>query len=112
MRADLTMRQSLGRQRDHQIVEPGQPPLALLDQLRIEAALAVTRHLDGYRTCLRQDGFAALAVTGIAAVPAGRIMLAVAEVIFELAIERRFDHHLRQLRQQPTLTREPQPLRA
>ena len=97
MRADLAMRQSLGRQRDHQIVEPGQPPLALLDQLRIEAALAVARHLDGYRTCLRQDGLAALAVAGIAAVPAGRIMAAVAEVIVELTIERRFDHHLRQL---------------
>src|SRR4029077_11043581 len=86
--------------------------LALPDQLRLEAALAVARHLDGYRTCLRQDGLAALAVAGIAAVPAGRIMLAVAEVIVELAIERRFDHHLRQPRQQPTLTGEPQPLGA
>ena len=104
------MRQSLGRQRDHQIIEPGQPPLALLDQLRLEAALAVARHLEGYRTCLRQDGFAALAVPGIAAVTAGRIVLAVAEVIVELAVERRFDHHLRQLRQQPTLTGEPQSL--
>src|SRR6476660_2026123 len=72
----------------------------------------LARHLDGYRTCLRQDGFAALAVAGIAAVPAGRIMLVVARVIVELAVERRFDHHLRQLRQQPTLTREPQPLSA
>src|SRR6476660_2827238 len=72
----------------------------------------LARHLDGYRSCLRQDGFAALAVAGIAAVPAGRIVAAVAEVIVELTIERRFDHHLRQLRQQPTLTREPQPLGA
>jgi hypothetical protein len=39
-------------------------------------------------------------------------MLAVAEMIVELVIERRFDHHLRQLRQQPTLTGEPQPLGA
>ena len=69
---------------DHQIIEPGQPPLPLLDQLRLEAALAVARHLEGYRTCLRQDGFAALAVPGIAAVTAGRIMLPVAEVIVEL----------------------------
>src|SRR6185312_12296328 len=54
----------------------------------------------------------ALAVSGIATVTAGRIVLAVAQVIVELALERRFDHHLRQLRQQPTLTGEPQTLGA
>src|ERR1700677_5061907 len=65
-----------------------------------------------FLTCFRQDGFAALAVAGIAAVAAGGVVLAVAQVIVELTVERRLHDSLGQLRQQPPLTGQLQSLRA
>src|ERR1039457_7129420 len=52
-----------------------------------------------------------VAVPGIPAVTAGRVVLAVAEGGIPLAFQRALDHHLRQLPQRPALTGQPQPAR-
>jgi hypothetical protein len=41
VRADLPGGQALGIQRQHDLIDPGQPPLPLLDDLRLERALPV-----------------------------------------------------------------------
>jgi hypothetical protein len=46
MGGDLARREPLGGQRQHDLVDAAQPPLALLDDLRNEAAVGVPRHLD------------------------------------------------------------------
>jgi hypothetical protein len=50
-----------------------------------------------------------VAVAGIAAIPPRRVVLAVAEVVIQLAFQGTLDHHLGQLAQQPALARQLQP---
>jgi hypothetical protein len=104
MRRDLPVRQSPGRQRDHQTVHPGQPALPLLDQLRLKAGVPVPRHVDLDRPDLGQHRLGPRAVARVAATAAGRIMLAVAQMLIQLTLQGGLKHPLRQLGQQPTLT--------
>jgi transposase len=57
MRGNLTMGQPLGRQRDHQIIHPGQPPLPLTHDHRLERGLPIPRHLNLHRTSLSHQRF-------------------------------------------------------
>ena len=106
------MGKSLGGQRDHQIVHPGQAALPLADQLRLEAAGSVPRHLDFDRPDVGQHGFRAGAVAGVATVAAGRVVLGVAEVIVHFAFDRGLHHCLRQPGEKAALAGQLQPLRA
>jgi hypothetical protein len=49
VRGDLTVRQALGGQRDHQIIHPSQPALSLAHQPRLEAAVPIPRRGDLHR---------------------------------------------------------------
>ncbi|BCL25110.1 hypothetical protein GCM10017668_69530 [Streptomyces tuirus] len=98
-------------QRQRHLVDPGQPPLPLPDDLRLERARSVTRHLDLDRPDVGQHGLGPAPVAGVAAAPAGRIVLLIAEVIGDLAFQRRLQDPLGQLLQQPALPGQLQSLR-
>jgi hypothetical protein len=50
-----------------------------------------------------------MAVAGIPAVAARRVVLAVSEVVIQLPFQGTLNHHFRQLAQQPALAGQPQP---
>jgi hypothetical protein len=52
--------------RNDLVIEAGKAPFVLADELRLERAFSVTRHLDAQRCIAGQYGFAALAITMIA----------------------------------------------
>jgi hypothetical protein len=112
MRGDLTGRQTLRRQRDHHVLNPGQSPLTLLHDLRLEAAVPVTGHADVNRTDLGQHHLAPHPVTGVTAVVAGRVTLVIPQVVGELTVQRRFQDPFGQLLQQTACTGQLQPRRA
>jgi hypothetical protein len=105
------MGEALRGQRQHHLVDSGQPPLPLLDDLRFECARGVTRDLDVDRSDVGQHGLGPAPVAGVAAAPADGIVLLIAEVIGDLAFQGRFQDPLGQLLQQPTLPGQLQPLR-
>jgi hypothetical protein len=78
-------------------------------RFRLEAGIPVPRHDDVHRPGLGEHGLRTAAVTGIPAITAGRVILLVAEVIVQLALERALNDHLGQLAQQPALAGQLQP---
>lgn len=56
VRRDLAGHEATGGQRAHDLVDLVQAPLALLDDHRVEAGVAVTRHLDLDRPDLGEHG--------------------------------------------------------
>jgi len=102
---DLSVGQALGRQRQHHVVNAGQPPLPFAHDLRLESARRIARnpHLD--RSDVGEHGLGPAAVTGVPAATAGRIVLVVADVVSDLTVQRRLEDPLRELLQQPTLYR-------
>ena len=49
-----------------------------------------------------------MAIAGIAAITAGRLVLAIAEMVIQLAFQRALDHHFRELAEQAALACELQ----
>jgi hypothetical protein len=109
MRRHLPGGQPSRGQRDHQLVDPGQPPLALGDDLRLERAVPVAGDVDLDRPDLGQHGLGAVPVAGVPAIAPGRVVAVIAEVVGDLALERGLDQPLRQLGQQAALTGQRQP---
>jgi hypothetical protein len=107
---DLTGRQALRRQRDHHLVHAGQALLPLLDDLRLEAALAVGGHGYPDRADVRQHGLSPGPVAAVAAVLPGRVVLVIAEVVGDLAFEGGLQEPLGQLLEQPALAGQLQAL--
>jgi hypothetical protein len=112
VRGDLPVGQPFRRQGNHHILDPGQPPLPFSDDFRLETGIPVPRHGNLHRTRLGEHRLRAVAVTGIAAVTARGIVLAVAEMVIQLALQGALDHHLGQAAQQPALAGQLQPVRA
>jgi hypothetical protein len=112
MRADVAGGQPAGIQRQHDLIDAGQPPLPLGHDHRLEAAVAVPRHVDGDLTGVGQHRFGALPVTGVAPVPAGRIMLVIAQMLSHLLLQGGLQHRLGQCFQQPARTGQRDPLGA
>jgi hypothetical protein len=69
------------RQGNHHVLDPGQPPLPLGDDFRLEAGIPVPGHADFHRPGLGEHGLCAVAVTGIPAITAFRRVPGIAEVI-------------------------------
>src|ERR1039457_50691 len=111
MRADLPVGQPFRRQGNHHVIHPGQPPLPFSDHSRLETGITVPRHGDLHRPGLGDHRLRPVAVTGIPAITARRIVPAIAKVIVHLAFQGALDHHLRQLPQKPALAGQPQPAR-
>jgi hypothetical protein len=104
--------EALRGQRQHHLVNPGQTPLPLLDDLRLEVAGHITRDADLDRADVGQHGLGPAAVAAVAAVLPGRVVLLIAEVVGDLALQRGLQNPLGQLLQQPALTGQLEPLAA
>ena len=103
MACEAVGRRSVSRHGTHR------QPSAPAPMPRLEAGIPVPRHGDFHRPGIGEHGFLAVAVTGIAAVTAVRVILPVAEVIIELALQSALDHHLGQFAQQAALAGQLQP---
>ena len=112
VRGDLPVGQPFRGQGNHHLVDPGQPPLPFRDNLRLETGIAVTRHGDFHRPRIGENPLGPVAVAGIAAITPGRVVLAIAEMVIQLAFQRALDHHLRQLAQQAAVAGQLQPASA
>ena len=99
MRRDLTRREPAGSERQHDLVHAGQPPLPLLDDLRVERPVPISRHVDLDRADLGQNRLRPGAVAGVLAdrVP----VLLVAKMLGHLRLKRRLEDSLREPVQQP-----------
>jgi hypothetical protein len=104
------MGQALGRQRQHEVVHPAQTSLALAHDLRLERTGHVPRDPDLDRPDIGEHCLGPGAVAGVPAALADRIMLVVADMVGDLALEGRLQDPLGQLLQQPALTGQPQPV--
>src|SRR5215469_16480485 len=100
---------ALRRQGTDQIVDPAEPPLPFGDDSRLETGITVPRHADLHRSGLGEYRLAPVAVAGIAAITAGRVILSVAQMVVQLALQGALDHHLGQPAQQPALAGQLQP---
>jgi hypothetical protein len=110
VRLHLAGRQAHGRKGDDHLVDAREPLLPLLDDLRFEGAFAVAGHDDLHRTDVGEYGLASFAVAGVAAVLADRIVLVIAELVGDLALQGGLQQPLGQLLQQPALTGQLQTL--
>ena len=110
VRLDLAGGQALRGQRDDHLVDAGQPLLPLLDDLRLEGAVAVPGHGYLHRADIGQHGLGAVAVAGVAAVLPRRIVLVIAEVVGDLALQSGLQQPLGQLLEQPALAGQLQAL--
>ena len=112
VRGDLPVRQPLRRQGQHHLVDAGQPSLPLLDDLRLEAgppgrgARSISTGPISVSTVLDRVPLRELPPS----VP-GRVVLLVAEVVGDLALQGGLQHPLGQLLQQPALAGQLQPTR-
>jgi hypothetical protein len=77
--------------------KPAPAGLLLRDQLRLEAAMAVTGHFDRQRAELALEG---LAVAGVAGGVGDRLVAVMAEVLGHLGVERLLHQQLGQLHEQ------------
>ena len=111
VRGDLPVGQPFRRQGNHHLIDARQPPLPFGDDFRLEAGIAVPRHRELYRPGLGNHGLGAVAVAGITAIAAFRVVLGIAEVVVQLALQGALDDHLGQPAQQAALAGQPQPAR-
>ena len=90
--------------RQHDLVDPGQPPLPLLHDLRLEARVGVARHVDLDWADLGQHRLRPHSVAGVAGVSAHWVVLVIAQMLRHLLLERGLEHLFRQPGQQPVRT--------
>src|SRR4029450_13102650 len=88
---------------------PGHPPLPFSHYFRLETGIPVPRHSDFHRPGPGEHGLGPVPIAGIPAITAHRIVLVIAEVVIQLALQRALHDHFRQLAQQPALTGQLQP---
>jgi len=103
MRRDLPRGQPLRIQRQDDLVDPGQPPLALLHDHRRKRPVAVPRHIDlQLARRLGQDRLRPGPVADVAGITIlGGAVLRMAQVLRHLLVQRSLEHTLRELLQQP-----------
>jgi hypothetical protein len=89
VRGDLTGRQALGRQRDHQLVDAGEPRLPLRNDLRLERALTVPGHRDLDLADLGQHRLRRRAVARVAPITSFGRVPRIAEMVLHLDLKRR-----------------------
>ena len=88
---DLADGHAAGVERQHLVVEAGEPALVLPDQARLKGALAIARDLNRDRAVVRPDGFAARAVAVIGRGVGLRATRRVPEMRRQLAAQRALD---------------------
>jgi hypothetical protein len=106
------MGQPFRRQRDHHLVDSGQPPLPLSNDSRLERGVTVAGHRYFHRPGTGEHRLGTVAVAGILAVTASRVILRIAQVIVQLTFQRTLNHHFGQFPQQTALASQLQPVGA
>src|SRR5690348_4017079 len=109
VRSDLPMRQPFRRQGNHHLVNSGEPPLPFGDDFRLETGITVPRHRQLQRPGISEHRLGPVAVAGITAITARRVVLFIAEMMLEFAFQGGLLHHPGQLAQQPALAGQLQP---
>ena len=89
---DLAGGHPAGVQGDDLLVQPGQTPLALADQLRLKAALAVPRSVDPHRALVGQERLGRPAVARVPHPARRRVPGRIAQMLGQLLLERALDH--------------------
>jgi len=101
VRTDLPSRQTLGIQRQHDLIDTVQPPLPLAHDLRFERPSSVSWHVNLHVPArLGQHRLGPRALADVARPDTVRIMLFIAQVLGHLLAQRGLDHRLRQLLEQ------------
>ena len=103
---DLAHRHAARIQRQDAVVEAVEPALALRNDRRLKAAVAVARNLQVDLAVLGQNRLAGMAVAAVAAATARRIALLVAQVIGQLGAQRSLQKRLLQLLEQPIVAQQ------
>jgi hypothetical protein len=83
-------------ERNHQIIDSGQPPLPLANDHRLECRLPIPRHLNLHRPGLGHQRLRPRPIPRISPIATHRIMLAVTKMIIHLALQGGLNHHLGQ----------------
>jgi hypothetical protein len=102
--------ESLRRQRQHHLIDAGQAALPLLEELRLKGAGGVAGHPHLDWADVGQHGLGPGAIAAVAVVSPSRIVLVIADVVGDLALQGGLQHPLGQLLQQPVLAGQLQPL--
>ena len=111
MGADLAVGQPLGRQRQHHLIDPAQPPAALGHHRRLERARPVPGHVDLDRADLSQHRLGPRPVARVPRMMPSRIVGCVADMVGHLPLEHRLQHLLGQIGQQPARADQTHPVR-
>src|SRR5260370_37915063 len=82
------------------------PGLPLGDDLRLEAAVAVTRYRELDRAVVAEHRFARMAVTAVAAASAGQVAFLVPQMLAQLRAQRTFQQFLLELFEEPLLAKQ------
>ena len=85
---DLPDRQPAGVQADHLLIKPDPSRLALLDDLRLEAPVAIPGRADRDRPLIGQDRLGGLAVASVPRPTRRRLPRWIPEMLTELSLER------------------------
>jgi hypothetical protein len=102
----LAHRHATGVQRDDLVIEPIPAGLVLGNQMGLEAAVAVTGHLNGQLTEIALERLLALAVAGVTAHIGNGFVALVAQVLSELGVQCPLDQQLGQLLEQAAVADE------
>ena len=105
------MGQPLGRQRQHHLIHPAQPPAPLGHHHRLERAGPVPGHLDLDRADLGEHRLGPGPVPRVPRVMPSRIVGCVADMVGHLALQHRLQHLLGQIGQQPARAHQAHPVR-
>ncbi len=87
MRLDLTHRHATGVQREDLVIKPRPPCLVLGHDLRLKAAIAVSRNINGQFAKFTLERLLALAVSGVALGAGNGLVLVVSKVLSHLGFE-------------------------
>ncbi|SIH57308.1 Uncharacterised protein [Mycobacteroides abscessus subsp. abscessus] len=102
VRRNLPSGKPFGIQRQHDLINPRQPALTLLDDLRLEGRCPIPGHVDLDRAGgVGQHRLGSGAIANVASPRLGRVVFLVAEVLGHLLVKSRFEHCLGQLFDQP-----------
>lgn len=100
MGRDLPGSESFGGQRQHNLIDAGQPALTLFHDHRVEGAVGISRYLDFDRADLGEHRLRSAAVVGVAAAASSRVVLVIAQVLGHFRVQRGLEDILGQLVEQ------------
>ena len=101
VRLDVPRRQATRVQREDLVVEPHEPPLALADDLRLEAAVAIAGGVDRHPPLVADQRLGRRPIPSVARATGRLKMRLVAQMLGQLDLQRPLDQPLGQLRQHP-----------